>query len=222
MAEETPGSTPTPPAGTTPAAQPPSPAPGDATGSPGTPAGGTPPAPAPEAQKPAEGKPALTDAQSAPELKFESIKIPEGVKLEGETKDAFAKAITEGDPNKRAQALLDLYAGEAKKAQEGAFKTFQDMNKQWVDSVKSDPEIGGDNWANVQKTIAKGLDTFGTPGVRQALNLTGAGNNPDVIKTFYKMAKALSEGGHVSGNPPAQGGERSLPELMYPTMKGSA
>jgi hypothetical protein len=83
MAEETPGSTPTPPAGTTPAATSPSPAPGDAAGSAGTPAGGTPPAPAPEAQKPAEGKPALTDAQPAPELKFESIKVPEGSEARG-------------------------------------------------------------------------------------------------------------------------------------------
>jgi hypothetical protein len=89
----------------------------------GAPAGGTPP----------EKPPVLTDTQTIPELKLDTIKMPEGVKLEGEAKDAFAKAINEGDPNKRAQALLDLYAGEAKKAQEGAYKTFQDMNKQWVD-----------------------------------------------------------------------------------------
>jgi hypothetical protein len=210
-----PGSSP--PAGTAPAASPPDNAPGAAPSPPGEPAGGT---PAPAEQKAPE-RPALTDAQPTPELKMDAVKIPDGLKLEGETKDAFARAITEGDPNKRAQALLDLYAGETKKAQEGAYKTFNDMNRQWVDSVKSDPEIGGDNWANVQRTIAKGLDTFGTPGVRQALNLTGAGNNPDVIKTFYKMTKALAEGGHAAGNPPAQGGERGLPELMYPTMKGN-
>lgn len=208
---DTSGVTNTPPAGSTPA-PPPNDAPGAANpGSPsGAPAGGTP-----------EKPPVLTDTQTAPELKLDTIKMPEGVKLEGEAKDAFARAVAEGDPNKRAQALLDLYAGEAKKAQEGAYKTFQDMNKSWVDAVKADPEIGGDNWANVQKTIAKGLDTFGTPGVRQALNLTGAGNNPDVIKTFYKMAKALTEGGHAAGNPPTQTGPKDLAELMYPTMKGN-
>jgi hypothetical protein len=188
-------------------------APGTASSPPnGTSAGGTPPQ---------EKPPVLTDTQTAPELKFDSIKMPEGLKLEGEAKDAFTRAIAEGDPNKRAQALLDLYAGESKKAQEGVYKTFHEMNKQWVDSVKSDSEIGGDNWANTQKTIAKALDTFGTPGVRQALNLTGAGNNPDVIKTFYKMAKALAEGSHASGNPPTQTGEKGLAELMYPTMKGN-
>lgn len=177
--------------------------------SPGEPAGGT--------------RPALTDVPpAAPELKLDTVKFPEGMKLEGETRGAFERAIQESDPNKRAQALLDLYAGEAKKAQEGAYKTFNDMNKQWVDAVKADSEIGGDNWANTQRTIAKALDTFGTPGVRQALNLTGAGNNPDVIKTFYKMAKALAEGGHASGSPPAQTGEKGLAELMYPNMKGSA
>jgi hypothetical protein len=208
-----------PPAGTTPAAQPPSPAPGAAAGSSGTPAGGT---PAPQEQKAPEGRPALTDAQTAPELKLDAVKVPEGLKLEGETKDAFARAITEGDPNKRAQALLDLYAGEAKKAQTSMYDTYNKMNKDWVEAVKADPEIGGDNWANVQKTIAKALDTYGTPGVRQALSLTGAGNNPEVIRTFYKMAKSLTEGGHVGGNPPAQQGEKGLAELMYPTMKGSA
>jgi hypothetical protein len=202
------GGTTTPPADNTQAAPPPSPAPG------GTSAGGTPPP---------ETKPALTDVPpAAPEFKLESLKMPEGLKLEGDTRGAFEKAIQEGDPNKRAQALLDLYAGEAKKAQSGLYDTFNKMNKDWVDAVKADPEIGGDNWANTQRTIAKALDTFGTPGVRQALNLTGAGNNPDVIKTFYKMAAALAEGGHASGSPPAQGGEKGLAELMYPTMKGSA
>jgi hypothetical protein len=184
------------------------------------------PAPPVSPQEPAGGTPpktALTDVPpAAPELKLDTVKFPEGMKLEGETRGAFEKAVQESDPNKRAQALLDLYAGEAKKAQEGAYKTFNDMNKQWVDAVKADSEIGGDNWANTQRTIAKALDTFGTPGVRQALNLTGAGNNPDVIKTFYKMAKALAEGGHASGSPPAQTGEKGLAELMYPNMKGSA
>src|SRR3982750_320989 len=112
----------TPPAGSPPAASPPE-APGGAPSPsiPGQPAGGTPPIEA----KPASDKPALTDqAPEAPVLKMDSVKIPDGIKLEGEAKTGFEKAITEADPTKRAQELLDLYAGEAKKAQEGAYKTF--------------------------------------------------------------------------------------------------
>jgi hypothetical protein len=209
MAEE-PNTTPetTPPAGSTPPS-PPTPGSAAQPGVPsGEPAGGT------------EPKAALTDAPA--EFKFESLKVPEGVKLEGETKTAFETAMKESDPNKRAQGLLDLYAAESKKAQTGLYDTYNKMNKDWVDAVKADSEIGGDKWVNTQKTIAKALDTYGTPGVRQALNLTGAGNNPDVIKTFYKMAAALAEGSHASGSPPAQSGEKGLAELMYPTMKGSA
>lgn len=180
--------------------------------------------PAPTPPQPGAGgtePPKAPEPAPAPEFKLDSLKIPEGIKLEGETKTAFEAAMKEGDPNKRAQSLLDLYAAESKRAQTSLYDTYNKMNKDWVDAVKADSEIGGDKWANTQQTIAKALDTYGTPGVRQALNLTGAGNNPEVIKTFYKMAKALSEGGHVAGNPPAQGGEKSLPELMYPTMKGS-
>jgi hypothetical protein len=198
----------TPPAGDTPpAAPPPSNAPGDGTSL----AGGTPPEPPKQPDPPAP----------APELKLESLKLPDGMKLEGDMKDGFAKAIAEADPNKRAQALLDLYAGESKKIAEAAHKGFHDLNQKWVGEVKADAEIGGDKWPQVAATIAKGLDTYGTPGVRQALNLTGAGNNPEVIKTLYKMASALAEGGHVGGNPPAGSGEKDLSELMYPAMKGN-
>src|SRR4051794_27404268 len=119
MAEPNTPPTEAPPADNTQAAPPPSPAPGAGTGSPGTPADGT-----PEPQKAPETKPALTDVPpAAPEFKLESLKMPEGLKLEGDTRGAFEKAIQEGDPNKRAQALLDLYAGEAKKAQAGLYDT---------------------------------------------------------------------------------------------------
>src|SRR5439155_22514769 len=102
-----------------------------------------------------------------------------------------------------AQKLIDLDIARQKSFSEAMAKTYRDTNEKWVEEVKADAEIGGDKLQPTLTTISKALDTFGTPKVREALNLTGAGNNPEIVKTLFKMAKALTEGGHVTGQPAA-------------------
>ena len=46
------------------------------------------------------------------------------------------------------------------------------------------------------------LDAFATPEFRQLLEQTGMGNHPEVIRTFYRAGKAISEDGLVSGSAP--------------------
>ena len=45
----------------------------------------------------------------------------------------------------------------------------------------------------------KALETFGTPELRTLLNESGMGNNPEVIRAFYRVGKAISEDKFVSG-----------------------
>lgn len=53
--------------------------------------------------------------------------------------------------------------------------------------------------------------------LKEALNMTGAGNNPAIVKMFVKMGNLLKEPGSLSGNPVKDTGAKLL-ENMYPTM----
>jgi hypothetical protein len=119
-------------------------------------------------------------------------------------------------PKDRAQKLLDLYTSNVKAAAEANGKAWTDLTTKWVDEIKADKEIGGANLEKTQQTIAKALGQYGDPGLNEALAMTGAGNNPAIIRTLFKMAKALNEGGTPpSGNPPA-GGPKDIASIMYP------
>lgn len=79
----------------------------------------------------------------------------------------------------------------------------------------NDPEIGGAKLAGVKATVASAMAQFGNADeIKSALNETGAGSNPVLIKWFNRMASALSEGTPVKG-----GGvpniRKSGPEVFY-------
>lgn len=51
----------------------------------------------------------------------------------------------------------------------------------------------------------KALDTYGTPEIRQLLETTGLGNNPEMIRFFWRVGKTLTEDGTVTGSTGANG-----------------
>lgn len=131
-------------------------------------------------------------------------------------------ATKHGLSNEAMTDLLTTYKARMDAQSESAVKQFLDVNETWTKEVMADPKIGGDKWPEVKQTIGKLLDNpqFADPGLKEALNYTGAGNNPAIIKSFYNMAKALTEGGHVGGQP--AGTKPATPttgsHAMYPNL----
>jgi len=134
--------------------------------------------------------------------------------------DAFGALAKEHNISKaQAEALLGLHGDLAKKAMEAQAEAWNGLQKQWQDEVRADKEIGGAKLtAEVLPAIAKVLDQFGGPEVRQALDVTGAGNNPAIIKMLYKVANAITEGGAVKGNPVVTAEKKSMAATFYPNM----
>lgn len=162
---------------------------------------------APEAVAPAEPAPAQFSA--------DKLVLPEGLDKADPALAEFSK-LADGLPHAKAQELIDLYTKQQKSATDANAAAWNTLHEKWISEVKADPVIGGANMPVVQQTIAKAIDQFGVPGLKDALNLTGAGNNPAIIRTFYNMAKQLTEGGHVSGQP-VPNAAKSTAELFYPT-----
>ena len=157
------------------------------------------------------------DATKAPEeppaeINYE-FELPEGFALDEATSTeliAFAKeknlSVEEG------QKLVDL--GVAMRQREA--EQYQVTQKQWVDSIKADPEMGG---AQLNENIAvakKALDAFGTPELTQLLDTTGFGNHPEVVRAFYKIGKSISEDRLVIGQGKPRGVSADPAKRMFP------
>lgn len=156
--------------------------------------------------KAAEGeKPA--DA-SAP-LSATDLKLPEGFKAEGNPEfDSFLKAFNDPAlaPKDRAQAILDLHQKALADVNANAQKQWDAIHDKWRGEIAADKEFGTGDPKNPLKAeakaaIAKVIDAHGGPAVREALDLTGAGNNPALVTFIGKISKLLNEGGHVAGAP---------------------
>lgn len=168
----------------------------------------TPPEPSPE------------EAPAAPEpLTWETINLPEGFTVDEKSRDSFLEIMNDDKLSgaERAQKLVDLQTGLMQQMAEANFKAWTDLQTQWQDEIRADPEIGGDKLDPALGGIAKLVDRYGSKELREAMDATGAGNNPHIIRFLHKIAKDLNEGGPVLGAPSES--KESLADRMYPSMK---
>ena len=193
------------------------------------PPAGDSPAPAGDQPAPApEGAPAsLISGETAappvtPEepLTIDSIKAPEGVELNAEQLTSFLELMNTPDLTRAelAQKLVDYQvttqqaAGEAANA--AAISMWDDTQSQWQKEVTALPEIGGNALPATLATIKKGLMQAGaTKATFEALDLTGAGNHPEMVRILHSLTKGLGEAPPVQGSPPS--GTLSQAERLF-------
>lgn len=155
-------------------------------------------------------EPKEAKAAEGPPEKYE-FKLPEGFELD-ETVATEVSALFKdlGLSQAHAQRLVDFYSKQSQQAAEAPFKLWADTQKKWVDEIKADPQIGG-KLSEVRSTVARAIDGLGDTKLaadfREAMDITGAGNNPAFIRAFFKLAQQVTEGGHVAGNGPSPKGQ---------------
>lgn len=172
----------------------------------------------------ANQKPAPT---GAPET-YSDYTVPEGYTLD-KTVAAEANTLFKSMNLTQAQAqqLVDFYTAKTTESANEPYQVWNDMQEKWVKEVKADPVLGP-RLPEVQNTIAKAIDGLGDPKLarefREAMDYTGAGNNPAFIRAFWKLASKVTEGGHVAGNGPSAAGQgnssrpASAARAMYPNL----
>lgn len=142
------------------------------------------------------------------------FKPPEGFEFNQESLDRAVPIFKKlGLDQAGAQELMDLYAAEAQKVANGPVEYWQQMQTDWRKEITSDPKYGNGNGGlkpEVTKAIAD-VKNLLPPEIKgsfeEAMELTGAGNNPAFIKTIHFLASKLTEGAHVSGGGPAKQGQ---------------
>lgn len=169
----------------------------------------------PQGDKPVEGDKPDDGKDKKPEGAPEAyeFKAAEGVDLDTDALKDFEPVARELNlTNEQAQKLVDAYPKILAGVQQRQADAWQATTEQWAADVKADKEFGGDKLTGNLSAAQRALDQFGTPELKEYLNTTGLGNHPDLVKTFIKIGKAMSEDGMVSGK---ETGQRSAAEVLY-------
>lgn len=168
-----------------------------------------------------ETKPEAEGEPAAPEpVKYEDFKYPEGVTADDPLVAAFVETVSvKGLSQETAQVVLEALAPKVSEAMQAPYREWTAQQTAWLDEINKDPVIGGNNLAPTQQRIGKLLadPNFVDPAFAQAMNTTGAGNHPAVVRTFAKLAARLTEGEPVRQGAPAQQ-PKGLAEKLYPNL----
>jgi len=148
--------------------------------------------------------------------------------------DGFAMdpaLVTNADPvlreiglsNEAANKLLPVARDIMARTQDALVRQMEDaaaaQKKTWYEAFVADPEIGGAQRAQTEHLAAKGLDALGfVQGhpFRQALNDSGFGNHPDMIRAFRRLGEMVSEDGGLVRPMTAPSTSRPVWERLYP------
>jgi len=72
------------------------------------------------------------------------------------------------------------------------YQAAQDAQREaWAEAAQSDPEIGGAAFQRELDYARSALKEYGTPGLRDALESTGLGNHPELIRLLSKVGRSL-------------------------------
>ena len=187
----------------------------------------TPPSTEPKAEAKPEDKSLLNkEEKGAVPDKYE-FKVPEGFVLdEAVNKEASELFKSLSLDQAGAQKLIDMYVAKTTEAAEAPFKAYTKMREDWQAAVKADTEIGS-KLPQVKETVSRALDSLGDPALsaqfREAMDHTGAGDNPAFIKAFYRLAQRVTEGRPVAAGgvaPVAAPGSKptSAAKALYPNL----
>lgn len=173
-----------------------------------------------DGDKPAD-KPEDKPADDKP-IEYEAFKLPEGMTLDEAKLGEFTKLAAEAKlPQETAQKMVDMYAAEIKQITEAPYRAWTDLQNQWQEQIRNDPVIGGaDLDKNLAATKAGIKNLLGEEAGKffEALNMTGAGNNPDIVRGLFKAVAPHAPATPVRGNPGS--GSKTAGATLYPQMAG--
>src|SRR5712664_1533093 len=175
-------------------------------------------------------KPEDKPATGAPE-KYEAWTAPEGYELDAGLVEEVSPIFKElGLTQEQSQKLVDFYSKHSLAAADASLKAFTDMRAEWRQSMKTDDTLSklADSSGNfgprspLVDTVNRALDGLQNPKLvadfKDAMNLTGAGDNPAFVRVLHALASQVTEGtSYPTGGPVQSKSSRPSPgAAMYP------
>lgn len=130
---------------------------------------------------------------------FSGVQMPEGYTLSADESKIFVDVIKDmGLSNEQAGALVKYGTEYGKRLVDAVVKEHDDMIKEWGEKAKT--ELGADLQKHLSYSAVV-LNKF--PGLKEALDESGAGNRVEVIKAMAKLGEYLSSDPGMIPNPGA-------------------
>jgi len=163
--------------------------------------------------------------------KYEAWTVPEGYELDAGVAAEAAPIFKELGLNQdQSQRLVDFYTKHAMASSKEALDAWQQQRNDWRSQMKSDADLGkltgkDGNFgpdSPLVSTIDRALTGLQNPKLisdfKDAMNLTGAGDNPAFVRVLHALAKQVTEGTDYPAGGPVKGNSaRPSPgAAMYP------
>ncbi len=130
-----------------------------------------------------------TEKKSEAPEKYE-LKLPEDSQLDEAVLDRTAAyAKKRGLSNADAQELVD----QQNQAVADHLKASREIADGWVNEVKADKELGGDNFKKSSELAKRVVNRFGSDLFKTALIDTGMGNHPELLRFCYNIGLEMGD-----------------------------
>ena len=165
------------------------------------------------AAEPPGAKPPAVDAAAPGYTEFT---MPEGFTPDATALGEFTALAAEHNlPQQTAQNMIDLYTNQMAEQQRNQVQRWVETQNAWKAEITALPEIGGTNFTASVQAVVRALDAApGGAELRQALEFTGAINNPRIFAHFHGWATRMNEGPLVAANSPAPT-KKTPGEIVY-------
>lgn len=158
------------------------------------------------------------DAASQQQVAYD-LKLPDGSILDSAYLDQTKSLAKEMNLTPEAAQKLverDNYL------QQQQLTKWNEQVVQWEGVVKSDKEIGGDNFQASVNDARTALDKFGSPEFKAMLNQSGYGNHPELVRLLSRVGKAMREDSMMNGSSSGSSRqEKSMVDIFYPGMSAN-
>lgn len=166
-----------------------------------------------EPAAPKDGQSGEKDAAPVAPEKYD-LTMPDGFVADPELMGEFETLAKEAKlPNEVAQKFVSLAPKMAERIQQQQAEQWAEQVSQWAKDCEADKEFGGDKFKESVGHAQKALGEFGTPELRAALDQTGYGNHPELLRMLAKIGRAMSDDGMVRGG--QGGGKRAAADIMF-------
>lgn len=194
-----------------------------------------------KAAEPAPGEKETVEGQSeepAPPPTYEPFALPEGFQADPEQMGAFTSMLGDFETTTKAdhaavqafgQKLVEQHVADMQRTAQAVAEHYANAEAErrtaWKDAFLADPEIGGNRFQTTVDAALKFIRAHGGTDeqqaeFRKAMDETGAGNHPAVIRLLALAGKAMAEPSPLAAPMPASEKSPSRVERMYGRTSG--
>ena len=162
-----------------------------------------------------------SDDDKTPEA-FKDFEIPEEITINEEALSSFKDLAKDMElSQEQAQQLVDLQTKMAIQEAKQRDEEFNDSLAEMLEAAKTDKDIGGDKFETKVASAMLAIETFGDQNVIDALDYSGLGNHPGILKMLSAVGELVQED-RIHGSAGAKTNEitteQQLADELYPSM----